>query len=263
MPGSGWGLSKPLPFQQRSLTYTPPISPLQNQRDPRPSPKANRPLSPHPAQTKGTHPESLPTSLPGCRERPSWSPPPVPSPPCGPWCMLQSMQFLCLFCLFFSQWGGWGGQGGSEEEVGVGAPSWGHREDCLLTCSLLLPFLPPHQTTTAVTTATRPAAATPAPAPSSSATAGAASQSTGPATGTTTVGTTAMRRTPTAPTRVGTWASRAGRDCPHASHSAVHLSVLHFTATWEPEITQTRLLSCRSFQPCGRGRLPTVIVTHC
>lgn len=75
----------------------------------------------------------------------------------------------------------------------------------------LLPF--PHQTTTAGTTATRRAAATPAPATSSSATAGAASPCTGPVMGTTTAETTATRLTPTAPTRVSP-RPRQGRAVP-------------------------------------------------
>lgn len=58
------------------------------------------------------------------------------------------------------------------------------------------------QTMTAATTVTKPAAVTPAPALSSNVTAVAASRITGPATETTTAGTTAMRPTRTAPTRV-------------------------------------------------------------
>lgn len=141
---------------------------------------------------------------------------------------------------------------GGNGEVGAGAPSWGHREGCLLTRSLPLPSCLP-QTMTVGTIVTRPAAATLALAPSSSATAGAASQSTGPATGTMTAGTTVMRRMPTAPIRVGTWASRAGRDGPPTRLS----SPLHVPATWEPEITPPRLLSCERFQCCGRRRLLT------
>lgn len=58
------------------------------------------------------------------------------------------------------------------------------------------------QTMTAATTVTKRAAVTPAPALSSNVTAAAASRITGPATETTTAGTTAMRPTQTAPTRV-------------------------------------------------------------
>lgn len=58
------------------------------------------------------------------------------------------------------------------------------------------------QTMTAATTVTKRAAVTPAPALSSNVTAVAASRITGPAMETTTAGTTAMRPTQTAPTRV-------------------------------------------------------------
>lgn len=52
---------------------------------------------------------------------------PLPPQPCGPWCMLQSMQFLCLFCLLFSQWG-WGGLWvGMRRHSG---PSWGSQKGC-------------------------------------------------------------------------------------------------------------------------------------
>lgn len=122
------------------------------------------------------------------------------------------------------------------------------------------------------TTVTRPAAATLVLAPSSNATADAASLSTGPAMGTMTAGTTAMRHTPTAPTRVGTWGQWGKeRDFhmpvtqlspPPSPHPPIYppSSPLHVIACWESEITQTWLLSCRSSQSCGRGRLLT---TYC
>lgn len=51
---------------------------------------------PQPSETQGRAllEPTLPLSLPPSR---------------GPWCMVQSMQFLCLFCFLFSQWEGWGG----------------------------------------------------------------------------------------------------------------------------------------------------------
>lgn len=58
------------------------------------------------------------------------------------------------------------------------------------------------QTTTVETTVMKQAAAIPAPVCSSNVTVAAASRSIGPAMATMTVGTTVMRLTPTAPTRV-------------------------------------------------------------
>lgn len=124
---SGQGLLKlsPLPSPHplpRGLTYTPPISlppkpdtslPCpQSKQTPVPTPclKETCPVPlPQPSQTQGRA-----LLEPAC-------PPPSPLPPCGPWCMLQSMQFLCLFCLFFFSVGGLG-WGGGNREGGVGAP---------------------------------------------------------------------------------------------------------------------------------------------
>lgn len=83
----------------------------------------------------------FPTSPPGLREWPSWSPPCLPSPDVGHGACCSLCSF-CVFsvCFFLSGGLGWAEDGNAE--VGVGAPSWGHRKGCLLTPSLLLPFLP-------------------------------------------------------------------------------------------------------------------------
>lgn len=201
-PGPGLGLIKPS-HPQRGLTYAPsqtreiPAFP-QSKQTPVPTPCL---------KGKGSCPVPCP-SLRDSGKGPSGARPPLP-PPRGPWCMLQSMQFLCLFCLLFSQWGVGGGQRW-EWGAGSGGLELGSQRRLLADPLLAFPLLASPQTTTVGTTVMRPAAATPVPAPSSSVTADAASLSTGPAMGTTTVGTTATRHTPTAPTRVGAWGQQGG-----------------------------------------------------
>lgn len=123
-----------------------------------------------------------------------------------------------LFVIFSVE--GWGGLCGNGE-VGVGAPSWGQQRRLLADLLLDSAILASPQTMTVGITVMRPAAATPAPALNSSVTAGAASLSTGPATGTMTVGTTATRPMPTAPTRVGAWGPAGVVRPSRASHSAI------------------------------------------
>lgn len=82
-------------------------------------------------------PHSLPSETPGRAVVPPlhFSPPPM-------WAMVHAAVYAVsvsfLFVIFSV--GAWGGGNGA---VGVGAPSWGHRGASGLTCSSLLPFLPP------------------------------------------------------------------------------------------------------------------------
>lgn len=147
---SEWGLIKPFPA-------------------PRLPPPAEGPHlhSSHPcsSKTRGIPPlpQSKQTPLPRpCQKRKGMSPVPalpphfrdsgkgppgaaclsLPTPARGPWCMLQSMQFLCLFCLLFSQWGvgvgrewEWGG--------GSGGPVLGSQRRLLADSLLASSLLPP------------------------------------------------------------------------------------------------------------------------
>ena len=105
--GSGQGLADPAPPAERSPILCPPLS-LPNRRNPFPFPQASRPLFPHTAQRGKECVLSPPPGSQTAGGPPALAPPP-PAPPRGPWCMLQSMQFLCLLCFLFSWWGGWVG----------------------------------------------------------------------------------------------------------------------------------------------------------
>lgn len=137
------GLIRPFPPQQgASPTLHPPDS-LPNQRNLCLSPQASQTVFPHPAERRRERNMSSP---PPATFRDSWkgrrAPPPLPAPRVGHGACCSLCSF-CVFsvCYFLSGGVGWA-------EVGMGRWAWGpqagvNREGCSLTCSSILPFLPP------------------------------------------------------------------------------------------------------------------------
>lgn len=86
----------------------------------------------------------MPPSPPAPRDSGNGPPGAHPASPPPMWAMVHAAVYAVsvsfLFVFFLSGGSGWAEDGNAE--VGVGAPSWGHRKSCLLTPSLPLPFLP-------------------------------------------------------------------------------------------------------------------------